>query len=159
MKKLAKILTLAAASSCLLFGSAAMKASHIANKPAMKKEIKLMYVIRVKQAELVHVKGSEYRLLFNPSRIMDNVLAFSDRPNRVTFKLTYEQYLKLTGRGVNSFVKDPPNVVLAWTGSPMPQTFTMTRQTSSSSLHESGLILIKKKWCSASSKGGGNNFY
>jgi hypothetical protein len=124
MRAIGKILTLAAASSCLLFGATGIAAGSAkdlsgqgAQASSCSQKGSLLFAIKVKQAKLSHSKGREYTLSFNPSSIIDGVLAFSDRPTRKAYRITFTDYSNLVSQGEDSFKKDPPNIVLNWGGS------------------------------------------
>lgn len=42
---------------------------------------------------------------------IENVLVFTDRPNRIVKIIPAEQFKNIWGEGKNSFKKDPPNAV------------------------------------------------
>ena len=92
--------------SCLLFAGT-VAAAQDSNKDTgsrakAKAPVKLLFVYVAKSATLKHIKGKEYQLSF-PVTANNKVLAFSDRPNRVAFTLTPEQWAKIIRAGPNSF--------------------------------------------------------
>lgn len=138
MKKVTKMLTFVAASSCLLFGTATMASNHASNKSKVSqkaaKPINLLFVIKVKKAKLTHIKGKDYSLSFDPKNVVDGVLAFSDRPNRVAFRMSFDTYINITKKGPNSFASDSANIVLNWDGTDAaPMAYKMVSHSSPSS--------------------------
>ena len=63
------------------------------------------------------------------------VLAFSDRPKRIAFKMKFADYHKMVHSGKNSFDKTEPNMVLSFGSSGRPalpfeiKTYTKTEGT------------------------------
>jgi hypothetical protein len=124
MKKMSNLLTVAVASSCLLFGATAMAAGHTKDPLVFSgssyKKVNLLFTIELKSAKLTHIKDQKYKLSFKPSDAVDGVLAFSDRPNRIATRMSYADHVKTVTTGKNSFVKDKPNLVLSWGGVKQP---------------------------------------
>jgi hypothetical protein len=91
----------------ILFGST--------TSAAMPKQAKvsLLFVIEAAHGSLKHTSGKKYQLSI-PVRDVKNILAFSDRPHRMAFKMTPQEYQKQTYTGAESFAKKPPNLVLTW---------------------------------------------
>jgi hypothetical protein len=127
MKHISKTFTTVAASSCLLFGTAGIAANPVKDPLvfgglASHSKINMLFAMKLKQAKLVYMKDQEYKLSFKPSNIVDGVLAFSDRPNRVAFRMSYTKHVKLVTIGRDSFIQDKPNLVLSWAGIKQPPT-------------------------------------
>ena len=115
MKPLLKVLTLIAASSCLIFGTAAMAANPTsqsqAAKSAKKAPVKLLFVLQATNGTLTHVKGKQYKLVI-PVKGVSPMLAFTDRPNRRAFDIGPKAFTKMIHSGPNSVKKDPLNIAL-----------------------------------------------
>lgn len=77
--------------------------------------MQFMFVIDSAKGQLKRIDAKTYQLTL-PVRSIHSVLAFSDRPNRVHFRLSPDEYGKLVYVGRNSFTDDPPNIVLVWGG-------------------------------------------
>lgn len=127
-------LKIATISSCMLCATLAMAASKpvISNKN-LQKPVTLLFVIKAKHAKLQRVKGNDFRLTIQKSSIINGILAFSDRPNRVTFRMSLGEYLRLNHKGADSFLMDPPNVSLSWADKSPAMPYTMSGGTTSKS--------------------------
>jgi hypothetical protein len=122
MKKVAMVL---AAGYCfgLLFGTTAFAAD---TKPGMGIDeiaqktpppIKSLFVIEAASSKLTHAKGKRYKLTI-PAKDIKSVLVFSDRPNRIAFRLKPEKYSKMVHSGKSSFGVSPPNIALKFANIP-----------------------------------------
>jgi hypothetical protein len=125
MKNLSKTFTTVVATSCLLFGTTSIAASPVKDPLvdggiSIPKKLGMLFAIEIKSAKLVYVKKGEYRLSFRPTDVVDGVLAFSDRPNRVAFRVSYAKHVKQVTTGRDSFIQDKPNLVLSWAGTKQP---------------------------------------
>lgn len=75
--------------------------------------VDLLFTIESKHGSLVHLKGDQYELAL-PLKEIKSVLAFSDRPDRIAFKMNPAKFAKLIHSGKNNFDMDPPNLVVSW---------------------------------------------
>ena len=90
------------------------------------KNVQLLFAIKAADAELKQIKGNQFQLTVQRSSIVDGILAFSDRPNRISFRMSLDNYLKLNHKGPNSFAKNPPNVSLSWSDNTPAMPYVMT---------------------------------
>jgi hypothetical protein len=73
----------------------------------------MLYSIQADASQLIHHGGQRFELVVSLKHIK-SILAFSDRPKRMAFKLTVKDYLQLAHSGEHSFSKIPPNVVISF---------------------------------------------
>lgn len=74
-----------------------------------------MYVVYAHQGEIKHKKGNQSVLMLDRSDL-DEVIEFSDRPERIVRYITGKDLLGAWDSGDNSFLVDPPNAVLSANG-------------------------------------------
>jgi hypothetical protein len=115
MKMVTKMLAFVMASSCLLVGALAVGEPSQIPPDAPK----LLFVMKMEDATLQHIKGKNYRLI-TPIKDLQPVLTFSDRPYRIAFRLDRATFFELVHNGDDSFTTDPPNIVLNWEGEGTP---------------------------------------
>ena len=77
-----------------------------------KKAPSFLFVVSADKAKIIHLKDGTYSLVIQKSD-MNQVIAFSDRPNRIVKYITGSELQKIWGEGKNSFKKDPPNAVIS----------------------------------------------
>ena len=77
-----------------------------------KKAPSFLFVVSADKAKIIHLKDGTYSLVIQKSD-MNQVIAFSDRPNRILKDITGSVLVKLWPEGKNSFKKDPPNAVIS----------------------------------------------
>jgi hypothetical protein len=120
MKGLVKVCV----SLCLVLFLAASFANS-AVEVAKKAPVDLLFAVVARDGSLVHTDGKQYQLTI-PVKSIESVLAFSDRPNRLTFRLGLADYQKIVYSGSDSFRESPPNIALVWSNEEEPDsTYTL----------------------------------
>ena len=77
-----------------------------------KKAPSFLFVVSADKAKISHLKDGKYSLEIQKSD-MNQVIAFSDRPNRIVKYITGSELQKIWGEGKNSYKSDPPNAVIS----------------------------------------------
>ena len=80
-----------------------------------KKTPSFMFVIDAKKGQIKKDKNGQYHLILKKVD-MNQVIMFSDRPQRIVKYITGKDLQTLWKEGKNSFKKDPPNAVLSGKG-------------------------------------------
>ena len=114
----ASVLALSLTLSCSSVLAADKKTVAAKPKPSTqhpKKAPSFMFVIDAKQGEIKKDKNGQYHLILQKVD-MNQVIMFSDRPQRIVKYITGKDLQSLWKEGKNSFEKDPPNAVLSGTG-------------------------------------------
>jgi hypothetical protein len=73
----------------------------------------LLLVIQTDKAQLIQRKIAYFELIA-PSNQVKSILSFSDRPDRIAFKLDFDEFLSLANHGSHGFNKIPPNIVISF---------------------------------------------
>ena len=107
MKKVTKIV------SAVVIVCAVWIGSMYYSDSSKKSPIELLFTIEAKHGSLVHIKDDRYKLEI-PRNDIKSVLAFSERPNRIAYKMDTAKYIKMVHTGENNFDVNPPNLVLSW---------------------------------------------
>lgn len=80
------------------------------SEKAEKKKVAWLFVITSKNGEIQANQQGLYRLTLKHTHI-EQVMMFSDRPDRIVKVISPEKFLALWDNGEHSFEKDPPNAV------------------------------------------------
>lgn len=75
-------------------------------------EAGLLFSVQAKHATLTQIKVSYFKLKVMIKGM--TVLAFSDRPKRLAFKMKFSDYHKMVHSGKDSFDETEPNMVLSF---------------------------------------------
>jgi hypothetical protein len=116
MERVMNVFVRVAAAGCLLFSAVvATAASKPAGSPAAspRSAPSLLFAMKAKKATIQPIQGNKYQLTI-PLKALEPVLAFSDRPYRLAFRMKAEEFLDLVHSGDDSFDKNWPNIVLNW---------------------------------------------
>jgi hypothetical protein len=121
-----------AISACLILGAgwaAGDPAAAVAKDSAnTKAPVKLLFVISLKNARLMYVRERKYQLKFLTTDNKEPILAFSDRPQRVAFRLNRKEFNRLVQRGKDSFKKVPPNAAVVFSsGNPRAKAYEINK--------------------------------
>lgn len=114
----ASVLALSLTLSCSSILAADKKTVTAKPKPSAqqpKKAPSFLFVIDAKQGEIKKDKNGQYHLILKKVD-MNQVIMFSDRPQRIVKYITGKDLQTLWKGGKNSFEKDPPNAVLSGSG-------------------------------------------
>jgi hypothetical protein len=76
-------------------------------------KMEFLLTITLKQASFKQVQGNQYALIV-PKDKVDQILIFSDRPNKVAFSVNPDEFSKLVHIGPEVYKNDPPNVSLVF---------------------------------------------
>lgn len=134
----------------MLFLVTALFAPSLLAASSAKNAAKLLFVIRSHNAKLVYVSGKQYHLLIQQKDIK-SILAFSDRPKRLSFRLTpqlFRQVIHLPGP--DSFQVDPANAAISFPGSVVPdRAYTLQGVKISGQVVQFNLTLLGDEKCGA----------
>lgn len=100
------------AAGMLTVGSSAVAAvDPVIHGPTAK--VKQLYVIESGQGKLIHDADNHYHLVV-PIRDIKNILVFTERPVRKSFRMEPDKFAAQVHTGSHSFDMDNPNVIIAW---------------------------------------------
>ena len=80
-----------------------------------KRDGQLLFVATLTGSSLKYLKGREYQLRVKQKQ-MKSLLAFSDRPARISFEIKPARFFQLAHQVRGVFHNDPPNLVLVFKG-------------------------------------------
>jgi hypothetical protein len=110
MTKHMKKTTLLIASSLLLLAATA-SAMGVSRKAKAVKRVDFLYVYQTPHAVLKHLTGLKYQLYFPNSNSKHQVLAFSDRPSRIAYRMNGAKWAKMIHLHAPA---DSPNIAITW---------------------------------------------
>lgn len=73
----------------------------------------MLFSIQASSSQLMYHGGQRFELVI-PLNQIHSILAFSDRPKRIAFKLVWNDFLKLIETGDQNVNKVPPNLVVSF---------------------------------------------